>query len=292
MKGYLCREAVAAGVMAAAMFAPVARGQAAPDGSNAGQAAGKGQHGRRGEYGGMGRVMGEVTAVNGNTLTLKTGEGTTVEVVTTDNTRLMKDSSPVHIADFHPGDGLMALGNLDPATKALHAAVVFAEDAAQIKAMRANLGKTYITGRVKSVDLDDARLTVERGDHVTQTIGFDETTSFKRVQRAGGGSGGPGGSGSGGEGTGRGPGDGRFGGGMGMGGMALGEGFDRAFSTGESITLADIKAGDFLAGTGSVKGGVFVPTRVIDSLPGHHRQPGEGSPANAASGVTGSPEQP
>ncbi len=271
------------GLVALGLCGSAARGQTDPG-------AGGGDHPRRGEARGMGRVMGEVTAVAGNTLTVRNGEGVTVQVITTDNTRLMRDSGVVRIADFHPGDGLMAMGNLDPATGALHAAVVVAEDAAQVKALRENLGKTYITGRVKTVDLDNARLTVERGDHVAQTIGFDETTSFKRVHRGGSGSGGPGGNGSGGEGTGRGPGGGRFGG-MGMGGMALGEGFDRAFGTGESITLADIRPGDFLAGTGAVKGGVFVPTRVLDSPPGTHRQHSDAG-AVGASGARGAQPQP
>ncbi len=34
-------------------------------------------------------------------------------------------------------------------------------------------------------------------------------------------------------------------------------------SGGESITLADIKVGDAVRGSGSVKGGVFVPTELV-----------------------------
>ncbi len=236
----------------------------------------------------MGRVMGEVTAVSGSTLTLRADDGSMVQVVTTDNTRVMKDRGSIKVSDLHVGDGLMAMGNLDAPNKTLHAAVVMAEDAAQIKAMKENLGKTYITGRVKTVDLDNARMTVERADHVAQTIGFDETTSFKRAVRGGGGNGGPGGSGSGGDAGGSGRESGRGpGGGMGLGGMALNGGIDRAFNNGESITLADIKVGDYLAGTGGVKNGTFVPTRVVDSPPGQRRQRSGGTPGEGTPGETG-----
>jgi len=175
-------------------------------------------------------VDGEVTAVSGQTLTVKTEEGL-VQVVTTDNTRVMKGRGiTVKIADLKVGDGVMAAGNLDAPNKTLHAAIVFAADAAQVKALKENLGKTYIVGRVTVVDLDNAKMTVERPDHVAQTIGFDEGTSFKKGGR---------------------------GMRMGGGGGAAGE------AGGESITLADITVGESVRGTGSVKGGMFVPTELV-----------------------------
>lgn len=285
------------GVIAATLWVAGAHAQSpsAADSGTAPQAADtrSADGGRRGAYAGMARVMGEVTAVSGGTLTLKAEDGGTVQVVTTDNTRVMKDRGPVKVSDLHVGDGLLAMGNLDAPNKTLHAAVVMAEDAAQIKAMKENLGKTYITGRVKTIDLDNARMTVERADHVAQTIGFDESTSFKRAVRGGGGSGGPGGSGNGGEAGGSGREGGRGPGGTGMGGMALGSGIDRAFNNGESITLADIKVGDYLAGTGAVKNGTFVPTRVVDSPPGPHRQRPGGAPAEGTPSAPGtSPANP
>ena len=294
------RQAVTMGVLTGALCVPGGHAQAAPGTPGAaqgdgGQPAGQGG-GRRGQYAGMGRVMGEVTEVSGATLTVKAEDGSTVQVVTTDNTRVMKDRGPVKVADLHPGDGLMAVGNLDAGTKTLHAAMVFAEDAAQVKAMRENLGKTYITGRVTAVNLDDAKMTLERADHVAQTIGFDETTSFKRAVRNGGsggtgGSGGEGAEGGAGANGGRGAGGGGGFGGGGMGAMALGSGIDRAFNTGESITLADIKVGDYVAATGSVKGGTFVPLHLVDSPPGQRRQRngnGPGQPGTPGGGPAAS----
>ena len=133
---------------------------------------------------------------------------------------------------FRSGDGVMAAGVLDAPHKTLHAAIVFARDAAEVQAMKANLGKTYIVGRVTAIDMDNATMTVERPDHVAQTIGFDETTSFRR-------------------------------GGRGHGRMGAGEPAEAPEAGGESITLADIKVGDRVRGTGSVKHGTFVPTELV-----------------------------
>lgn len=226
-----------------------------------------------GQFAGMQRVAGEITAVSGNTVALRSEDGSTVSIVTTENTRVMKGRGvTVKVADLKPGDGVMAVGNLDAPNKTLHAAMLFATDAAQLKALRENLGRTYIAGRVTAVDLDNARMTVERTDHVKQTIGFDETTSFRR-------------------GRGRGQ-----GGGMAMGGSPEGRASDGRSSeggpgqppAGESITLADVKAGDTVAGQGALKGGVFVPTQLLVSTPGSGRGPREGRPA-AGAGTPPSP---
>ena len=267
--------------IAVSPLAPALPQGAAPD---AGQ--GRPQSGgRHGQYAGMARAAGEVTAVAGNTLTIKGEDGAPSQIVTTDNTQFMKERGPVRLSDLHTGDGVMAMGNLDPATHTLHAAVVMAEDAAEVKAMRDNLGKTYITGRVTAVDLDNAKITVERPDRVAQTIGFDETTSFKRAvrsQRTGAADGGESarrsGAGGPGESGGAGSGGGEYRGGMGF--MAAGGGMDQAFSRGESITLADIKVGDHVIGTGSVKGGVFVPVHLLESPPGQRRARGGADAGN------------
>lgn len=216
--------------------------------------------GGRGQFAGMQRVQGEVTAVAGSTLTIKGEDGTSFQVVTTDNTRVMKGRGvTVKVADLKVGDGVMAAGNLDAPNKTLHAAMVFATDAADIKKLRENLGKTYIAGKVTAIDADNAKMTVMRPDGVSQTIGFDETTSFKRGRLGRGGG---------------------FGGGFGGGDPGAA---NAPAATGESITLADIKIGDNVVGTGSVKNGVFVPAQLTAATPGQggRRRGGEGSPNGA-----------
>jgi hypothetical protein len=221
----------------------------------------QGDRPRRGAFAGMQQVEGEVTAVAGSTVTVKTEDGATMQIVTTDNTRVMKGrGATVKVSDLKIGDGVMAAGNLDAPNKTLHAALVFATDAAQVKALRENLGKTYIAGRVMAIDLDNAKMTVERPDHVTQTIGFDETTSFRRGGRGGMGR----------DGAGAAAADGAARSGAQEAGAAAG---------GESITLADIKVGDTVRGRGSVKGGVFVPTELAVGVRGQggRRRGGEGA---------------
>lgn len=196
--------------------------------------------GMRGQFANMPRVAGEVTAVNGATLTVKSEDGTVYQIVTTDNTMIRKstggmrtpmDAQPIKLTDLKPGDGVMAVGQMDAASKTLHAAMMFATDASVVKALKANLGKTYISGKVTAIDLDNAKLTVERPDGVAQTIGLDENTSFKR-------------------------------GGHGRGGMGSQDAGGAATPSGESITLADIKIGDQISGQGAVKDGVFVPSEL------------------------------
>jgi hypothetical protein len=240
---------------------------------------GQGRQGRGGQFAGMQRVQGEVTAVAGASITIKTEDGSSAQVVTTDNTRLMKgnaggasgepSTTPVKVTDLKAGDALTAMGNLDAANKTLHAAMVIVVDAAQIKVAKANWGKTYIAGKVTAIDMDNAKMTIQRPDGSTQvTIGLDETTSFKRGRANLNASlfGGEGG-GFGGGGGGRRPG---------------------GATEAESITLADVKVGDNVAGTGTLKGGVFVPGELTVATPGQGRRrggPNGTPPANGAAPV-------
>src|SRR6185312_1947312 len=177
------------------------------------------QAGGRAQFAGMQRVAGTVVSVTGDAVTVKGEDGTTYTVTTTPNTRVMKGQMPFKVADLKAGDGALALGNMDAPNKTLHAAMMTV------------------------TDIDNLKMTVTRPDCVSQTIGFDETTSFKRGGRMGRGNFTAGG----------------FGGGAGAPPAPV-EG-------GESITLADIKVGDNVTGTGSLKGGVFVPAQLNVSAP-------------------------
>jgi hypothetical protein len=151
-------------------------------------------------------------------------------------------------------------------------------DAEQVKKAREGMGKVYITGRVTAIDMDALKIIVLRPDGVSQVIGVDEQTSFKR--------GGRGmsmlASGAGvtelGSGAVRGSG----------GSSAAGEG-SGGRASGESITLADVKVGDAVAGRGALKNGMFVPTELGVSDPAGRRRRRElegGASAAAPSGAT------
>lgn len=238
--------------------AAVALALVIPLAATAARAQGQGDTGqRRGQFAGMQRVMGTVTAISGPQVTIKTLDGAVYQVATTDNTRVMHGrGEAIKLTDLKTGDGVMAMGNLDAPNKTMHAAMLVSIDADQMKRMEeankeqiANLGKTLIAGRVTAIDLDNATMTVERPDGVSQTIGFDENTSFRRGRIAAG-----------------------AGGGRGFGTGADSAATVTATPTGESITLADIKVGDRVTGPGEVKNGRFVSKELTVMTPGAGRR--------------------
>ena len=191
---------------------------------------------------GMGRmVRGTVTAAAGDRITVKTESGDVYQVALTPNTRLMKDRQPLKAAGVHVGDGVGAVGEVDQPNKTVHAMFVTIVDAEQLKKAREAMGKTYIAGKVTAID--ELKLTILRADGVSQVIAVDEDTSFRKGGR-----------------------------GMQMafsGGAAppAQAGLPQA-TGGESITLADVKVGDTVAGPGALKGGVFIPTMLGVGEPG------------------------
>jgi hypothetical protein len=214
-------------------------------------------------------VRGTVTAVSGDKVTVKTEAGEIYTVVLTPNTRVMKGREPAKAADVKVGDGIGAGGELDQPTKTVHALFVSVVDAAELQKLKDTLGKTWIAGKVTAID--ELKLTILRSDKVTQVIQADEDTSFKRGMRGVGPQGAMGGGG--------------YRGGGGRNGRAAGA--PAGSAAGESITLADVKVGDEVAGEGSLKNGVFVPTvlGVADPSQRRRRQGGEGGVGAAPAGT-------
>jgi hypothetical protein len=224
-----------------------------------------------GAFAGGQMVRGTVTATAADHLTVKTEAGEVYQVALSANTRVTRDRQPVKVAEIKVGDGVGAMGVLDAATKTVHAVFVGVVDAEQVKKAREGMGKVYITGRVTAIDMDGLKLTVMRPDGVSQVIGVDEGTSFKR-------------------------------GGRGMAAMVSGSGVVDASAAsgrsgaagggggGESITFADVKVGDGVAGRGELKNGLFVPTElgVIDAA-ARRRRAAEGRGTGTGAAPTGAP---
>jgi len=153
--------------------------------SAGGQGGGMMGGGPGGMMGGGRGVGGTVSAISGSTITLKTEEGDTYQVLTSANSRIMKrvdrQPEPIKISDIHVGDALMAGGEVDPKAKTVGAVFVLVltpEQAAQARKMREDFGKTWTAGEVTAIkDLD---ITIKRRDGVTQTVSVDENTSFKK----------------------------------------------------------------------------------------------------------------
>jgi hypothetical protein len=221
---------------------------------------------------GAGRmVRGTVTAVAGDKVTLKTDSGDLYTVSLTPNTRVIKGREQGKASDVKVGDGIGAMGEIDQPTKTVHALFVSVMDAGDMQKLKDTLGKTWIAGKVTAID--DVKLTILRSDKVTQVIQVDEDTSFKRGMRGVGA----------GAGMGMGMGGGGYRGGAGRSGGAAAPPAEN--TGGESITLADVKVGDEVAGQGSLKNGGFVPTLlgVVDPSQ-RRRRPGADGAAPAAAG--------
>jgi hypothetical protein len=202
--------------------------------------------GRRG-----GGVRGTVTSVSGSNIVVKNEQGETWTVVTTDNTRVRLDGQPAAVSAVKPGDEAIAVGMPDNDKHEVHAMMVVDASAAMVAKAKANMGKTYINGRITAIN--ETQLTIMRPDHVSQVISLDEGTSLHKggrmtpaaMQAAGMSV------------------DTGMMGGMGGGRRSGQGGASAAVEGGEAITLADVKVGEFVIGVGSVKDGSFVPTDLL-----------------------------
>ena len=223
---------------------------------------------------GSGRmVRGTITAVSPDRLTVKTEQGDSYTVALTANTQLRHGRDSLKAAEVHVGDAAGAMGEVDQASKTVHALFVAVVSADDLKKAREAMGKTFISGSVTA--MDETKLTILRTDKVTQVIQVDEDTSFRRggraLQMALGEGGGPG-----------------SGLGSGRAGRPEAPATANADSA-ESITLADIKVGDLVAGPGKLKNGIFTPTQLSVSDPTRQRRRGNGGNPR---GDTAPPVQP
>jgi hypothetical protein len=101
--------------------------------------------GRRGPGGGQGRgrgqaVRGTVTGVSGTSVMLKTEDGVSWTVITTDNTRVMRDRQPLPVSNVQAGDEVFAMGMPDADKHEVHAMMVMDVPAAEVAKAKANLG--------------------------------------------------------------------------------------------------------------------------------------------------------
>ena len=211
-------------------------------------------------------VRGTVTAVTPSTLTVKTETGEVYEVVLTPNTQIRKGRDPMKAAEIKPGDGIGAMGEMDPAKKTVHALMVTVVTAEDLKKARDAMGKTFISGTVTAIN--ELKLTIKRTDDVVQVIAVDEDTSFKKGGRAMAMALGA---------------DGLSGGGR-RGGGGAAPAMPTADDSAESLTLGDVKVGSVVAGPGTLKNGVFVPTTLAigeAQAPRQRRRPEGAGPGGA-----------
>jgi preprotein translocase subunit YajC len=169
-----------------------------------GQRQGQWGRGRRGPG-----VAGTITAISGNTITVKTMDGNTAQVNVTDQTRYRKERQDAKLADLKVGDNVFVRGEKG-SDGAVQAEMVAVPPQGMMGNFREGMGKNFIMGEIKAIN--GTQLEIARPDGVTQTISVDENTSFRKE--------------------------------------------------GQSVTLADFKAGDRVFGRGEMKDNVFVASQL------------------------------
>jgi Domain of unknown function (DUF5666) len=207
-------RSIAAVVLAFSFTAAYAQDNSTP--AKQGQAGGQGQRGGRGWGGGMmmGRgTVGTVTEATADHYTIKTEIGEVYTVHFSANTRIMKQAPPRHgqgqgqgqgqsraeaqaeqgegertpptpikSTDIKVGDVIAASGEVDANAKSVGAVVVMLIDperAKQMREMEANYGKTWLMGRVTSIN--EVKLTLQGGpNNAVHTFIADENTSFRK----------------------------------------------------------------------------------------------------------------
>ena len=122
-------------------------------------------------------IAGTITAIDANTVTVKTREGQTAQVTVNDKTEFRKDRAPAALADFKVGDMVFVRGE-KTGDNAWLAAAIATRGQGGPDNLREGMGKQFIAGEVKSID--GTQLTIQRPDGVTQTISVDENTSFRK----------------------------------------------------------------------------------------------------------------
>lgn len=159
---------------------------------------GRGQGGGRG-WGGFGQgrgVMGTVTEAGSDHYTIKTEMGESYTVHFSANTRLIKQPAQrtnqqdgmrvppeeIKAGDIHVGDVIAAMGEVDATNKSVGAMSVIKLDperAKQMQEMQANFGKTWLMGKVTSIN--ETKVTLQSPvDNAAHTFVADENTTFRR----------------------------------------------------------------------------------------------------------------
>ncbi len=142
--------------------------------------------GMRREFHGVG---GQITAIEGSTITLQTFRGDVATVKVTSSTQILKDGDAAKLIDFKVGDRVFAAGDQD--ANGVWTARMLGqrrggrgsrgEEMGGMQARPEDNGKTYIRGEL--IKIDGTNLTVKKPDNTEQVIEVDDDTSFRNERR-------------------------------------------------------------------------------------------------------------
>ena len=168
------------GISALLAFSLIAVAQDAPKAPEGQKPAGEGRpqgEGRRREMRGPG-TGGTITAIDGQTIKIKTMNGSEATIKVTDQTKFMKERQEAKLSDFKVGDTIAVRGEQAGENTYTAQQIFFAPPGGMMMRMAEGLGKEFIVGKVEKID--ELKLTITRIDGQTQVIEVDENTSFKK----------------------------------------------------------------------------------------------------------------
>jgi hypothetical protein len=122
-------------------------------------------------------VAGTITVIDNGKITLKTLDGQTAQVTTSEHTHFRKKQQAAKLSDFKVGDQIFVGG--DSKDGVWQAEMVASRPPGRLGGdFGEDLGKRFIVGEVKAIN--GTRLTILHPDGVTQDITVDENTSFRK----------------------------------------------------------------------------------------------------------------
>lgn len=141
--------------------------------------------GMRGRQG----VIGTITEITKDGLTVKTVHGDSAAVKVSSDTRFRRDRADAKLSDFKVGELIMVGGEQDKngAWNARFIAMRSDFGEGEMRGGRfggnrpdpADLGKTFVVGQLTKIE--DTKLTIHRPDGVDQVVEVDESTSFRNA---------------------------------------------------------------------------------------------------------------
>jgi len=125
-------------------------------------------------------LAGVVTSISGSVIVMQIPENVTFTVQISLPTLIVGRGGPLVLADIHPGDPILASGDIDEQARTIQAQEITVQPpiaATMLEHQRKNFGKTWTAGIVTAVQGN--AITVARRDGQSQTFSVDEGTEWR-----------------------------------------------------------------------------------------------------------------
>jgi uncharacterized protein DUF5666 len=124
-------------------------------------------------------LAGVVTSISGSAILMEIPENVSFTVQAGPSTRIVSAGQPAALSDIHPGDPILANGDIDEQARTIQALTITIQQplaARMFENLRANFGKTWTAGIVTAVQGNS--ITVQRRDGQSQTFSVDDGTAW------------------------------------------------------------------------------------------------------------------